>query len=314
MNLDVDISFGEDLVLSPEEFRLAAGIDRLADLRDRHVRELPSFGELEKRDHRRYLMSTLRDSLRKRERLWLIPFTAQDLEEWQQWLPAEIFKTVGPEQEYEGEKVTPMGIAPIDIAQALADRANADDVDFLRTGLREIDGLVVPTRLYRKLIAVGVSVTPRTRLMRWLTNPRVLAYIVVFVYSALRALPVTFVKEFHGSILLLWTIDLVTAIPYTWGVIAMVTAPRFKMRLVGLVVTVVTFMLPYIYFGLNGRDYPDHILFIIGCLIAGTFVLEGYKMWLDRRVRTSLLWRRRPQARLRKAILRHQQRWQRRVR
>ena len=314
MNLSIDISFGEDLVLDPDEFRIAAGIDRLSDLRDRHVRELPSFGELDDRDHRRYLMSILRDSIRKRERLWLLPISDDVLAEWQAWLPEEIFHVLGPKQSYEEEEVTPIGLAPIDVAEALVDRSSPEDLTFLRTALRDVDGLVVPTRLYRKLIAAGVTLQPRTRFTRWLTNPRVLAYIVVFAYSALRALPVTFVKEFHGSILMLWTIDLVTAVPYTWGMLAMVTAPKFKMRLIGLVVAVVTFMLPYIYFGLHGRDYPDHVIFIIAMLILGTFVLEGMKMWWDRRVRKSLQWRRRPQARVQKMMARHQQRAQRKLR
>lgn len=314
MNLSIDISFGEDLVLDPDEFRIAAGIDRLADLRDRHVRELPSFGELDDRDHLRYLMSILRDSIRKRERLWLLPLSDDVLAEWQAWLPEEIFHVLGPKQSYDEEEVTPIGLAPIDVAEALVDRSSPEDLTFLRTALRDVDGLVVPTRLYRKLIAAGVTLQPRTRFTRWLTNPRVLAYIVVFVYSALRALPVTFVKEFHGSILMLWTIDLVTAVPYTWGVLAMVTAPKFKMRLIGLVVAVVTFMLPYIYFGLYGRDYPDHVIFIIAMLILGTFVLESMKMWWDRRVRKSLQWRRRPQARVQKMMARRQQRAQRKLR
>lgn len=314
MNLSVDISFGEDLVLDPDEFRVAAGVDRLGDLRDRHVRELPSFGQLQDRDHLRYLMSTLRDSLRKRERLWLLPLSDEILVQWQHWLPHEIFHVVGPKQSYDDEDVTPVGLVPIEVAEALVDRGSPEDLTFLRTALREVDGLVVPTRLYRKLLAAGVSLQPRTRLTRWITNPRVLAYIVVLVYSALRALPVTFVKEFHGSILVLWTIDLATALPYTWGMLTMVTAPKFKQRLVGLIIAAITFVLPYIYFGVYGHDYPDHVIFIIALLILGTFMLEGIKMWLDRRVRKSLQWRRRPQARMRKMVARRQQRSQRRVR
>jgi molecular chaperone GrpE len=35
---------------------------------------------------------------------------------------------------------------------------------------------------------------------------------VIFAYSAVRALPLVFVREFHGSILVLWSIDVLTAL------------------------------------------------------------------------------------------------------
>lgn len=314
MNLSVDISFGEDLVLDPDVVGKVAGVDRLGDLRDRHVRELSSFGNLHERDQRRYLMAVLRDSIRKRERLWLIPLTDERLEEWKQWLPADIFYVLGPKQRYEDEEVTPIGLTPIGVAEALVDRGQSDDLAFLRKALRDVDGLAVPTRLYRKLIIAGVCLRARSRFTRWITDPRVLAYIVVFIYSSLRALPVMFVRQFHGSIWVLWAIDLITAIPYTWGVLAMVTAAKFKTRVIGLVVTVVTFMLPYVYFGWHGRHYPPHIIFIIVALILGTFVLEATKIWWDRRVRKSLQWRRVPQPKMQKMLARHQQRIQRKLR
>lgn len=294
MNLVVDISFGEDLVLDPHATRVAAGIDRLGDFRDRHVRELPSFAHPQAAESQRFLISTLRDSIRKRERLWLIPLQSEDAKTWREWLPGDLFHVLGPEQNYEGHLVTPVGIAPQSLVEALVDRSTKADLALLCNALRDVDGLLLSTRIYKKLLEAGVDLTPRTRIFRWLTNPRVLAYIVVFVYSALRALPVTFVKEFHGSLLALWTIDLATAFPYTWGMLTMVTAPRFKMRVVGLVVTVVTFMLPYLYFGFHGRGYPPHVLGIIALLILSTFALEAYKLWMDRRVHKALTWRRRP--------------------
>lgn len=294
MNLVVDISFGEDLVLDPHAARVAAGIDRLADFRDRHVRELPSIPHPKDDKLQRFLVSVLRDSIRKRERLWLIPLKIEDAQAWYDWLPKELFHVLGPEQTYEGNRVTPIGIAPQNFVEALVDHGGKDELKLLRTALRDVDGLFLSTRIYKKLINAGVDLIPRSRFFRWLTNPRVLAYIVVFIYSALRALPVTFVKEFHGSLIVLWAIDLTTAVPYTWGVLTMVTAPRFKMRVVGLVVTVVTFMLPYVYFGFHGRHYPPHVIGIIALLILGTFALEGYKIWMDRRVRKALTWRRRP--------------------
>ena len=42
-----------------------------------------------------------------------------------------------------------------------------------------------------------------------------LAYVVVFIYSSLRALPVAFVPGFRGQWWVLWLIDILTTVPYT---------------------------------------------------------------------------------------------------
>lgn len=283
MNLSLDLSFGEDYALDPDAVRAAAGVDRLADLRDRMVREFPAASALDTPVTREALMLRLRDSVRKRERLWVIPMTVEERAEWEQWLSADILHQLGPRQDVRGEEITPMGLAPVDVVDFLVQRKTAGDVEFLRGALHGIDGLVLSTRLYNEVRALGIPLVERTRIMRLMTNPRFIAYVVVLVYSALRVLPVTFVKEFHGSLIMLWTIDLVTAIPYTWGVLTMVTAPRFRMRVVGMVVTIVTFMAPYVYFGVHGKHYPPHVILIIVALILATFALEGYKMWLDRK-------------------------------
>ncbi|MDO5728345.1 MAG: hypothetical protein Q4P71_01810 [Actinomycetaceae bacterium] len=283
MNFSLDLSFGDDYALDPDAVRDAAGIDRLADLRDRMVREFPPSSVIGSSPKRKALTVRLRDSVRKRERLWIIPMTAAERTEWEEWLAPEILHELGPTQLVQGDELIPIGIAPITLVDFLVERQTPADIEFLRDALHGIDGLVLTTRVYNEVLALGIPLIRRTRLMRMLTNPRFIAYVVVLVYSALRVLPVTFVKEFHGSLVMLWAIDLVTAIPYTWGVLTMVTAPRFRMRFVGMIVTIVTFMAPYIYFGIHGKHYPPHVILIIAALILATFALEGYKMWLDRR-------------------------------
>lgn len=99
-------------------------------------------------------------------------------------------------------------------------------------------------------------------------------YLVVFVYSALRALPLVFVPEFHGSIVVLWLIDVVTAIPYTWGLIAMVTGATRAVRLAGAATAIVTFVAPYVYFWTHGEHYPAHVLAVIAALI-------GFGLWIE---------------------------------
>ena len=118
--------------------------------------------------------------------------------------------------------------------------------------------------------------------MKWCTDPKVLAYLVVITYSSLRVLPVSLVKEFHGSLLVLWTMDIATAIPYTWGVLAMFTAKRRWVRMVGTFTTAITFAAPYVYFAMTGRDYPTYVIVIVILFIISGFLVEGTKYLRER--------------------------------
>lgn len=284
MNLLVDVSFGENYVFDPAAVRQAACVERLSDLRNRHIRELPAVEDLQRPAIRNALIYILRDSVRKREKLWLIPMTASASGEWHQWLDGEVIEQVGPTQTVQGVEVTPFGISPLKLVSFLAERANKDDIDFLQRSLHDVDGLHLTAGVYRQVLNAGVKIVPRSKLVRIITTPKFIAYAVVLIYSALRALPVTFVKEFEGSLAVLWAIDLGTAIPYTWGIITMMTARQVWLRLIGGLVTVVTFLAPYLYFGSHGSDYPFHVIATIAFLIGVTIVWEVYRMQVDRHV------------------------------
>ena len=132
---------------------------------------------------------------------------------------------------------------------------------------------------------------PARRLM---SNPKTLVYAVVFAYSSLRALAVTYVPEFHGSLVVLWLIDILTAIPYTWGVLTMLFSPRLAVRITATAVTLATFTAPYIYFWTQGSNYPAYVWVIIGALTllsvlieAGKFVQERFLQYLYRQITPS---------------------------
>lgn len=284
----IDVSFGENYVFTPDAVREAAGVDRLSDLRNRHIRELPAVENLHTPAIRNALIYILRDSVRKREKLWLLPMAAEAYAEWVDWLDGEVIEKLGPEQEAQGQIIAPYGISPLKLVSFLANRKNPDDLDFLRKSLHDIDGLHLTAGVYRQVVNAGVRVIERSKFVRVATTPKFIAYAVVLIYSALRALPVTFVKEFEGSLAVLWAIDLGTAIPYTWGIITMVTAKRLWLRLVGIVVTVVTFIAPYLYFGSHGNNYPLHVIAIVTVLILVTFGWETYRVKADKYVETVL--------------------------
>ncbi|GAA4793216.1 hypothetical protein GCM10025785_14310 [Corynebacterium canis] len=286
-----DIAFAKDLCLDPDAVRNAAGIDRLSDLRDKDVRALPPLPGMDHDQFREIFISMLRDSISRRERLWLIPMTEETRTNWEEWLPEGLVQPMGARQDYFGTTVTPVGISPMQLVGALLDRFTEEDRIILWSALTHLDGLDLSSEIYEKTLERGIPIIPRTRASRLLNSPKFLAYVAVLTYSALRALPVTFVKQFHGSLVVLWAIDLITAVPYTWGILTMVTARRFWKRIVGMAVTIVSFVAPYIYFGSHGKHYPPEVVAIIFALIFGTFALEGYKMWGDRQVARQLLGR-----------------------
>lgn len=122
-------------------------------------------------------------------------------------------------------------------------------------------------------------------LSRLVNNPQFFVYIVVFVYSSLRALPVVFIKQFHGSLFVLWSIDIITAVPYTWGVLAMLFAKRWQTRALGTLTTLVTFISPYVYFWFHGRHYPPYVAVVIAALTLLSVLLEFGKFRHERRLR-----------------------------
>ena len=162
----------------------------------------------------------------------------------------------------------------------------------IRLAFSEVDSVSISTRNYAALRGVGARVIPSSVPYRLLRSPKFWAYAIVFFYSSLRALPVMLVPNFRGSVLLLWLMDVVTAVPYTWGLIAFVAGHRAWERYLGLVVTLVTFMTPYIYFWTHGRHYPMLVNVVVVCLIAAAVGWELRNYLRDQAVAVGLKRRR----------------------
>lgn len=103
------------------------------------------------------------------------------------------------------------------------------------------------------------------------------AYIGVFIYSCLRALPLMWVEEFHGSVLTVWLLDVISALPYTWGVIRFVTGVSKRERYIGFLVALGTFAMPYVYFWTHGDSYPPEVIIIVVAMMLAALGLESYK-------------------------------------
>ena len=157
-------------------------------------------------------------------------------------------------------------------------------ISYLHTVLEGTDPLRVSRHTLAALQEAKVDLVPRAGIVRLLHNPRFLAYATVFIYSSLRALPAVYAPGFRGNPWVLWTIDIVTAAPYTWGIIAMVAGRRRRIRFAGFLVTLITFVAPYVYFFLAGDDghgnhYPGWVVMVVIGLVLATFLLEGGR-WL----------------------------------
>ena len=188
---------------------------------------------------------------------------------------------VGSDGADEPDDTAVIAISPLKLVLSLAERSEASR-DYLRKVLEGVDTLRCPHRAIAALRAAGVAVMERAATIRLARNPVALAYIVVFIYSSLRALPVVFVPGFRGRWWVLWLIDILTAIPYTWGIVEMVAGRRLRWRLVGLATTLFTFLAPYVYFWIHGRDSPPGVLAIVVAMIVGSAGLEAARWWRDR--------------------------------
>ena len=149
----------------------------------------------------------------------------------------------------------------------------------------------MPTRrVHREALALIPDTAPVRResaLRRALLHPSLPVYAIVFVYSSLRVLPVALIREFHGSLLVLWAIDVITAVPYTWGVLAMLFDPRRRIRLIATATTITTFVVPYVYFWLNGKGYPPYVPIVIAVLTVSSMLLEANRYAQEKRLRRS---------------------------
>ncbi len=251
-----------ELPLEPATVRKTAGVLRLSELGARQVQVIsPNLFD----DHN-VLARSLRQALETGSRLWVLTVFDHATHTALEAKFGHHLVALGPEAS-DGRRA--YGITPEHVASWLL--IEFPGYAWLFEG---VDAASLPHRILARLTELMVPVRQRSKIARLLRNPRTYVYLAVFVYSSLRALPVVFVKEFHGSLFVLWSIDILTAIPYTWGIIAMISGATRRIRMAGTFVTMATFVAPYVYFGMCGRDYPPFVILIISLLIVGSVGIE----------------------------------------
>ncbi|WP_026461136.1 hypothetical protein [Schaalia suimastitidis] len=254
--------------LIPEAVCRAAGVTRLAELGKREVAQ-KSISTL---SDTTALVTDLRFAIESRQLLWVIPAHEAYEREWLISTFPALAMPLDNDQTVWGINV-----------YKLTSRLLAQDHD-MRTHLSGVDVTSTPMKLRVLLHDHRVHTQRSSMFTRVLHDPRTWVYLAIFIYSALRALPVVWVPQFHGNVALLWTIDIVTAIPYTWGILAMLTATNTKVRILGTVTTIVTFMAPYIYFWSFGKDYPPLVIGVVTAMIVGSIAIEASRVIQDKRL------------------------------
>lgn len=266
-----------------------SGVDRAGDLTTRIV-ECPGaladiaaegFSPHSAAGHA--LSHELHDAIQRRVRLWLAIIPTDQLPRLRGTLGADLIHEAGTPS---GGN-SPIALSPLALLEAWA-QGTAEQREFIRVAMAGLDTLSTASHATRAARAVGASIIERSAFLKLCRNPKFIAYVVVFAYSMARAVPVMFVPHFGGDWRILWLIDMVTAIPYTWGLIEMVAGQKLWHRVAGAITASVTFLAPYVYFLMYGRHAPPGIWFAIACIFFGGIFLEIFRYMRDRAVKSGL--------------------------
>ena len=266
-----------------------SGVDRAGDLTTRIVEYPGALADIAAEGFSPHsaaghaLSHELHDAIQRRVRLWIAEIPTEQLPRLREALGDDLIHEAGqPRDGY-----TPVALSPLDLLERWA--AGTDEQrEFMRVAMAGLDTLTTSSHATHASRAVGASIIERTAFLRLCRNPKFIAYVVVLVYSMARAVPVMYVPHFRGDWRILWAIDMITAIPYTWGLIEMVAGQKLWHRIVGAITASVTFLAPYVYFLHYGRHAPPSIWFAIACIFFGGIFLEVFRYLRDRAVKKGL--------------------------
>ena len=266
-----------------------SGVDRAGDLTTRIVEHPGALADIAAEGFSPHsaaghaLSHELHDAIQRRVRLWIAEIPTEQLSRLREALGDDLIHEAGqPRDGY-----TPVALSPLDLLERWA--AGTDEQrEFMRVAMAGLDTLTTSSHATHASRAVGASIIERSAFLRLCRNPKFIAYVVVLVYSMARALPVMYVPDFRGDWRVLWAIDMITAIPYTWGLIEMVAGQKLWHRVVGAITAAITFLAPYVYFLMYGRHAPPGVWTAIALIFFGGIFLEVFRYLRDRAVKKGL--------------------------
>ena len=266
-----------------------SGVDRAGDLTTRIVEVPGSLSDIAAEGFSPHsaaghaLSHELHDAIQRRVRLWIANIPTRDLPRLRDALGADIIHEAGVAH----DGYTPVAMSPLELLEHWASGSD-EQREFMRVAMAGLDTLTTSSHATHASRAVGASIIERSAFLRLCRNPKFIAYVVVLVYSVARALPVIYVPHFHGDWRILWAIDMITAIPYTWGLIEMVAGQKLWHRVVGAITAAITFIAPYVYFLMYGRHAPPGVWTAIALIFFGGIFLEVFRYQRDRAVKKGL--------------------------
>lgn len=284
-----------DVPMDPEVLARVSGFDRIGALRPSHILEVKALSYLADQEDSAAMESlgvVLRESIARRVHLWLGLVDVATVDHIQEVL-GDACQVAGPARPVPenwklrlpaAKSVVPLAVSP----QAFLHHCLQEGSGLRGFALHNLEGMDtarVPGRGMEVLRKGGVKVRERSLAFRLAHSPVIWTYILVMLYSVCRALPVAFIPHFHGNIWVLWALDVLGAIPYTWGVIAMFTAKKALVRVLALAVALITFIAPYVYFWSHGHHYPFQVNLVIAGFIASAVGFEVVRYLRERRVR-----------------------------
>ena len=266
-----------------------SGVDRAGDLTTRIVEVPGSLSDIAAEGFSPHspaghaLSHELHDAIQRRVRLWIADIPTRDLPRLRDALGADIIHEAGVAR----DGYTPVAMSPLELLEHWASGSD-EQREFMRVAMAGLDTLTTSSHATHASRAVGASIIERASFLKLCRNPKFIAYVIVLVYSMARAVPVMYVPHFRGDWRILWAIDMITAIPYTWGLIEMVAGQKLWHRIVGAATAAITFLAPYVYFLMYGRHAPPGVWTAIACIFFGGIFLEVLRYRRDRAVKKGL--------------------------
>ena len=266
-----------------------SGVDRAGDLTTRIVEVPGSLSDIAAEGFSPHspaghaLSHELHDAIQRRVRLWIADIPTRDLPRLRDALGADIIHEAGVAR----DGYTPVAMSPLELLEHWASGSD-EQREFMRVAMAGLDTLTTSSHATHASRAVGASIIERASFLKLCRNPKFIAYVIVLVYSMARAVPVMYVPHFRGDWRILWAIDMITAIPYTWGLIEMVAGQKLWHRIVGAATAAITFLAPYVYFLMYGRHAPPGVWTAIACIFFGGIFLEVFRYRRDRAVKKGL--------------------------
>ena len=280
-----------------------SGVDRAGDLTTRIVEVPGSLSDIAAEGFSPHspaghaLSHELHDAIQRRVRLWIADIPTRDLPRLRDALDADIIHEAGVAR----DGYTPVAMSPLELLEHWASGSD-EQREFMRVAMAGLDTLTTSSHATHASRAVGASiierasflsreekkVAPATVMIPAMQMERELIAPSTGPISMARAVPVMYVPHFRGDWRILWAIDMITAIPYTWGLIEMVAGQKLWHRIVGAATAAITFLAPYVYFLMYGRHAPPGVWTAIACIFFGGIFLEVFRYRRDRAVKKGL--------------------------